>query len=539
MKRLALVLALTLTTSLFAQTKTLNEQAHDAYAQRDFGRSADLFAEAIRNGDTDVVTLYDAACANALAGRKEAALTLLEQTAAAGYAGVQTINNDPDLESLHDDPRFAATVAAIEANAKTSQQFWDGPSFKTPYRENLSDDEKVAGLSKFWSEAKYNFIGFAGAPKIDWDAMYIDALPKVRATKSTYEYYRVLQALCAGLHDGHTNVYMPRELRDLSARPMLTTRLIEDRVVLDGVYDEELAKNGLAIGQEVVAIDGMPVMQYGRERIEPYESASTLQSLRERVYSMNLLAGDLTKPIALTVRTRDGKTLTRDVKRVPREQRKIPVPKPFEWKMLPGNVAYVALNAFDDDTAANEYDKAFDEIAKADALILDVRRNGGGSSGVGYRVIATLVDHPFATSAWSTRDYRPTYRAWGRPQQMFKGDTSSYPPNGKKLYTKPVIVLTGPYTFSAAEDFAVAFDASKRGTIVGEATGGSTGQPLQFSLPGGGSARVCTKRDTYPDGKAFVGVGVQPNVAVVPKLEDFRRGKDTVLDAALKLARKK
>ena len=74
----------------------------------------------------------------------------------------------------------------------------------------------------------------------------------------------------------------------------------------------------------------------------------------------------------------------------------------------------------------------------------------------------------------------------------------------------------------------------KRGTIMGEVTGGSTGQPLMFSLPGGGGARVCTKNDTYPDGKAFIGVGVQAHVVVTPKLDDYRQGRDTVLEAAIK-----
>jgi C-terminal processing protease CtpA/Prc len=96
------------------------------------------------------------------------------------------------------------------------------------------------------------------------------------------------------------------------------------------------------------------------------------------------------------------------------------------------------------------------------------------------------------------------------------------------------VVLTSVRSFSAAEDFAVAFDYAKRGTIIGEPTGGSTGQPLSFSLPGGGRARVCTKRDTYPDGKEFVGVGVQPQRVVHPTIADLRAGRDTVLEAALR-----
>ena len=90
-------------------------------------------------------------------------------------------------------------------------------------------------------------------------------------------------------------------------------------------------------------------------------------------------------------------------------------------------------------------------------------------------------------------------------------------------------------TYSAAEDFVVAFDAMERGHIVGEPTGGSTGQPLLFDLPGGGKGRICTKRDSYPDGREFVGVGVQPQVVVSPRVADLQAERDTVLQKALAL----
>jgi carboxyl-terminal processing protease len=102
-----------------------------------------------------------------------------------------------------------------------------------------------------------------------------------------------------------------------------------------------------------------------------------------------------------------------------------------------------------------------------------------------------------------------------------------------KTFHKPVVVLVGNMTFSAAEDFVVAFDLMKRGKLIGEPTGGSTGQPYSFKLPGGLSARVCMKRDTYPDGKEFVGVGVQPDILVVPTIADIRDGRDVALSKAI------
>ena len=75
--------------------------------------------------------------------------------------------------------------------------------------------------------------------------------------------------------------------------------------------------------------------------------------------------------------------------------------------------------------------------------------------------------------------------------------------------------------------------AGKRARLVGTPTGGSTGQPLQIPLPGGGRARVCAKRDTFPDGTEFVGIGVIPDVEVRPTVADFAAGRDVVFERGL------
>jgi len=60
------------------------------------------------------------------------------------------------------------------------------------------------------------------------------------------------------------------------------------------------------------------------------------------------------------------------------------------------------------------------------------------------------------------------------------------------------------------------FAAVTRGTRIGEATDGRTAEPLAFDLPGGGSTRVCAKRDTYPDGREFVGKRIKPQETATP-----------------------
>ena len=73
---------------------------------------------------------------------------------------------------------------------------------------------------------------------------------------------------------------------------------------------------------------------------------------------------------------------------------------------------------------------------------------------------------------------------------------------------------------------------------IGSNTFGSTGQPYIFDLPGGGTARVCTKKDSYPDGREFVGYGVKPDIEVRPTLADYLRQRDPELEEALSYMKK-
>jgi carboxyl-terminal processing protease len=100
------------------------------------------------------------------------------------------------------------------------------------------------------------------------------------------------------------------------------------------------------------------------------------------------------------------------------------------------------------------------------------------------------------------------------------------------VFNGRVAMLIDARTFSAAEDTAAIFRLMKRGIIVGMPSGGSTGQPWFFNLPGGGQARICIKRDSYPDGTSFVGTGIVPDIQVSATIAGIRAGADPVIDRA-------
>jgi carboxyl-terminal processing protease len=473
----------------------------------------------------------DLASGYALLGQKDSAVMALQRMYANGASSgvVQFIDKEPTLDAIRNEPGYIELIKKL----KQEGALWNNTALNTPYKANLSDAEKIAGLSLAWSMAKYNFVHFDHA-NIDWNQLYLDYLPKVQNTKSTAEYYKVLMSFYAQLKDGHTNIYPPDTLNaEFYSRPPFRTELIEGRVFVTQVFSDSLYKSGIVPGLEVVKINTEPVISYAEKNIKPYQSSSTPQDMEVREFSYALLSGPADKPVEIEFKDHNGKTITRTIAR--KGYHDIKGLKTMEYKNI-GGIGYLTINNFEDNTIVKQFDSLYTaDIVKTKGLIIDIRYNGGGDGGIGFNMLSRLTDKPFRTS--SSRVLKQYSRPGSEPEWEDNGE-NGWGANGKIFYSKPVILLVGPRTFSAAEDFTVAFDYMKRGKLVGLPTGGSTGQPVPFSLPGGGSARVCGKHDTYPDGKEFVGIGIMPDVTVKKTIKDLWNGTDAAKNKALELLNK-
>lgn len=453
-------------------------------------------------------------------------------------------SNEPNT-SLTEDPNVIKLMAlpGYEAirNKHDAAHWWLGaPAFNGTYREQLPVEERIAGLSRIWSVAREGFVWFDHVPALDWDKSYLAYLPKVIATSDTEAYYRVLVEFVAQLKDGHSNVYFPEALENrIYARPGIRTRLVEGKVLVTRIADENLKQQGLVVGDEVVAIDGEDVFAYAKNRVEPFESSSTPQDMEVRKFSYGLLSGDSKVPVKLRLKNRKGKQYELSAPRSGFTF--ITAPQKPVFELRKDGVAIVRATQFENDEALKVFEAHLPEILSAKGLILDLRGNGGGSSRYGWNILTYLSDKPLKSTAAFYRE-NPLLDLAQAPSPSIRWRASSdsdYDAKRKEVFKGPVVMLIDALSFSAAEDTAAAYKIMKRGKLIGMPSGGSTGQPYMFSLPGGGSARICVKRDTYPDGSNFVGVGVLPDITAGLTVADVRQGSDSVMEIAAKQLLKK
>ncbi len=196
-------------------------------------------------------------------------------------------------------------------------------------------------------------------------------------------------------------------------------------------------------------------------------------------------------------------------------------------EMLPGALGYIDMRSFADfdgskpeEPARKAADAALDLIATSDAVILDLRENGGGSPAmVGYLVSAFTPADANIYNVFHSRE----------------GTESESPrqPYARPRLSEPLFVLISGRTGSAAEAAAYTLQAAKRAVIVGETSAGAANPGGFFPVGDGFNVFVSTGSPVNAvTGKNWEGIGVVPDVAVSSE-GALKRAEILALEAVL------
>jgi hypothetical protein len=175
---------------------------------------------------------------------------------------------------------------------------------------------------------------------------------------------------------------------------------------------------------------------------------------------------------------------------------------------LSPRIGYLQISSFGPVfLVADKFAAAMNELADTDGLIIDLRNNGGGGGDSVALLISYLVDERTRLNDTWERATDTTTQYWTQD----KLDGKRY--GGKK----PVLILAGPNTKSAAEAFAYTMQALKRATVVGERTWGGANASRPYRLGDHFVAFIPSRRSISPVTHTnWEGVGVIPDIAATP-----------------------
>jgi tetratricopeptide (TPR) repeat protein len=187
----------------------------------------------------------------------------------------------------------------------------------------------------------------------------------------------------------------------------------------------------------------------------------------------------------------------------------------LEW--MEGNIGYLDIRRFYYFPDVRDMViGAMRILSNADAIIIDLRENGGGS---GDYLSSYFLKHPTQLTGWYSRKDDFLTEFW-----TFKDI------GVKRLTDVPLFLLTSKRTFSAAESFAYDMKVRERATIIGEATKGGAHSVDLFKIDDQFEIYIPTARAINPvTGGNWEGTGVIPDIPVP---------SESALKTALVLARK-
>lgn len=186
-----------------------------------------------------------------------------------------------------------------------------------------------------------------------------------------------------------------------------------------------------------------------------------------------------------------------------------------ELKLLPGNIRYMDMDGFvwAGPSSAAAFDNAMRFLAGGDAIVIDLRHNGGGSP----EAVQYLVSHFLAPDTPLVTFYM------GASKVDHVAALRTLPAG--RLVGKPLYVLTSGRTASAAEEFTGHVAGYRLGETIGETTAGAGFRNAFFAVPGGFVMSVSVGRAVLAStGKDWEGVGIPASTAVpVDKALDVAR----------------
>lgn len=424
--------------------------------------------------------------------------------------------------------------AAIDPQHVITRQFGNSaPADGSP----LSAEVKQDAYHFVWNRVNEAYVDpqFNG---VDWKQVGQIHYPKIMGAPNDALFWRNLDEMVAELGDAHTRVLSAKQYAYDKERQILSLGLnvgdTNEGILVFGIAKDSAADQAkILVGDKIVEIDGVDAQQWWAQERQKARKNST-ERAREKSVRRLLNGGDPereTNQVKLKIAAADGSmrelALTRGI---------LPRKDSITSQIHDGNIGYIKLTAFDQ-KLNSQITQHFEKMKETQALIVDLRGNGGGSLGMALNMMDHVVSGKVAIGERKTRTGKPPTFMFGL---ISAGSLKLELKGVSQPYLNPLIVLVDSDSASASEFFSGSLQAIGRAQVFGSTSCGCLlGYMGYANIPGGGGLAY-SEMDFVPvAGKRIEGNGVVPDRILMISRVDLIAKRDVVLEAALDTLKQK
>lgn len=201
----------------------------------------------------------------------------------------------------------------------------------------------------------------------------------------------------------------------------------------------------------------------------------------------------------------------------------------MKYRKLDDNIGYIYCGSFSNSIGSGNLDEILMALATCNALIVDVRDNGGGLLTSAEKLAGRFTDEEILVG------YMQHKTGSGHNDFSSLEEQKLKPSSGIRWHKK-VAVLTNRSVFSAANEFVKYMKCCPDVVVVGDKTGGGAGLPFSSEMPNGWAIRF-SACPMYDKDKVCTEFGIEPDYDVQMTGDDFAKGLDTIIEFARELLR--
>jgi len=266
--------------------------------------------------------------------------------------------------------------------------------------------------------------------------------------------------------------------------------------IIAPLSDSPAQKAGLKAGDKIIEIDGHETFDINLN------------------FAVSLIRGEKGTDVILKIISKDSEeardvTITRDEINV----------KSVNWELLDGNIAYIEIIHFNQNTVSN-FNKSANEIilVSPDGIILDLRNNPGGYLDSAIDISGNFIEDDVIVI------------------EDFKDRQKEYKSKGEaKLKGYELVVLVNGGSASASEIVAGALQDYDLAVLVGETTFGKGSVQDFQEFSDGSSLKITVANWLTPNGRLIDDVGIKPDIEIELTSEDYNGDSDPQLDKAIEI----